>query len=347
MRRCLAASILPPETTIAVGPVGRILPQSKAATPTAPAPSTTSPSCRAACRIPAAISSSLSRTTPSSSARHRPKVSRLSRPIPPPRVGERLLLHDLDRPAGGQRRRHGSAALHRYADHARTGAQRLERHGDAPGQTATGQERQNQLGLRQISEQFETDAALPGDDVGMVEGRDRRQALFADEPIDLGLRVVLRASDDPDFGAQRAHRVDLVRRHQRRHADHGAHARRARSVGDGAAMVAGGRGDQPAAARAASSSASSAFIAPRSLKAPIGWRVSSFRCTGTPQWRVSAAEATSGVRTTCPAMRRAADSTPAKSQPGATGDADWMQPADPAFAKWTWFTDISLAIAPA
>ena len=45
-----------------------------------------------------------------------------------------------------------------------------------------------------------------------------------DQPIDLVLRIVLAVADDADLGAERADRLDLVLRHQPRHADHGAHA---------------------------------------------------------------------------------------------------------------------------
>ena len=60
----------------------------------------------------------------------------------------------------------------------------------------------------------------------IVEGRHHRSALLGDQPVDLRLRVVLAAADDPHFGAERLDRPHLVRGHQPRHADHRPHARR-------------------------------------------------------------------------------------------------------------------------
>ncbi len=62
------------------------------------------------------------------------------------------------------------------------------------------------------------------------------------------LRFVLAFPDDADLRAKRAHRLHLVSRHERRHADRRFDAERTRGMRDGAAMIAGRRGhDLPAA----------------------------------------------------------------------------------------------------
>src|SRR3954454_11488522 len=83
-RRCRPMSMLSPVRTTTVGPLVLTLPASRAPMPTAPAPSTISRSCRWAWRMPAPISSSETRIRSSKRLPHMAKVSRLSRPMPPP-----------------------------------------------------------------------------------------------------------------------------------------------------------------------------------------------------------------------------------------------------------------------
>src|SRR5919197_1260415 len=73
----------------------------------------------------------------------------------------------------------------------------------------------------------------------MVKRRYGRTALFTDEAFDLGLSVVLRATDDADLGAERPNGVYLVGRDQARHANDATHTLLAGGVSEPAPMIAG------------------------------------------------------------------------------------------------------------
>ena len=144
----------------------------------------------------------------------------------------------------------------------------------------------------------------PAMTAGMVEGRHHDQPLLRDQPVDLLLRVVLAVADDADLGAEPADLLDLVLRHQPRHADDGAHAFEPRRMGQRPAVIAGRGGDHAARASRRPTASATALVAPRSLKLPVVWRCSSLRWTGTPaSSRRATARRTVGVRTTRPAMR--------------------------------------------
>ena len=64
--------------------------------------------------------------------------------------------------------------------------------------------------------------------------------------------------------------------------------------------------------RSSADSSATALVAPRSLKLPVCWRVSSLRWTGTPARAPSEGDATVGVAATRPPMRAAAASMSAK-----------------------------------
>ncbi len=103
--------------------------------------------------------------------------------------------------------------------------------------------------IRHRLDHLETERALARDDIRMVEGRDRHHALLGDQPLDLDLRIVLAAPDDAYLRPQRLDRRNLVARHQRRHADDRARARRARGMGQSAAVISGGGRDHAARPR--------------------------------------------------------------------------------------------------
>ena len=63
--------------------------------------------------------------------------------------------------------------------------------------------------------------------------------LLGDQPVDLALGLVLRGADDPDLRPQRLDALDLVARHQARHADDAASAGLLCGIGEAAAVVAG------------------------------------------------------------------------------------------------------------
>ena len=100
----------------------------------------------------------------------------------------------------------------------------LHRRGDAGDETAARQRHQHRLDVRQVGDDFQPDRALAGDDGRMIEGRHIGHAVLGNQPVDLDLGLVLRPADDPGLGAQRGDGIELVARHQRRHADDAAHA---------------------------------------------------------------------------------------------------------------------------
>ena len=141
--------------------------------------------------------------------------------------------------AGGEARLHGGAAAHGDGDHPHLRAQALHRRGDAGDEAAARQRHQHRLNVRQVGNDLQADRALARHDGRMIEGRHVCHALFGDQPVDLDLRLVLRPADDPGLGAQRGDGIQLVARHQRRHADDAAHALGGRRMGQRPAVIAG------------------------------------------------------------------------------------------------------------
>ena len=128
----------------------------------------------------------------------------------------------------------------------RLGTSPLHGRGHPGGQPAARQRHQHQFDIRQVLDDLQPDRALTRDHRRRVEGRDFGQTLLAHQPVNLGLRIVLGAADDANFGTLRPHRRNLVVRHQGGHAHDRPRARLARRVRQRPAVIAGRRGDQPA-----------------------------------------------------------------------------------------------------
>ena len=111
--------------------------------------------------------------------------------------------------------------------------------GDAGHEAAARERDHHRVQVRAVLEQLEPDGALAGDDVGMVEGRQLDPALLGDEPVDLGLGIVLARADHPHLGPKGFDRRHLDRRHQPRQADTGRHAEAGRGIGHRPPVVAG------------------------------------------------------------------------------------------------------------
>ena len=63
------------------------------------------------------------------------------------------------------------------------------------------------------------DRALAGDDIGVVEGRDHGHAFLDHQTFGFHPGLILGLADDPNISAQSPDRLDLIARHQTRHAD--------------------------------------------------------------------------------------------------------------------------------
>ncbi len=158
---------------------------------------------------------------------------------PPSEFGERFKFLHLDRMTGAKARRHCRAARHRDADHARLAPLALDRGRHARRKPAARKRHQHAFEIRKVRNDFQSERALAGNDGRVVEGRDFGQPFLAHQSVDLRLRVVLRAPDDADVGAEFADRVDLVLRHERGEAHDGAHAFGPRGERDRASVIAG------------------------------------------------------------------------------------------------------------
>ncbi|MCY1426599.1 hypothetical protein D9M71_424220 [compost metagenome] len=151
----------------------------------------------------------------------------------------RHFLH-FHRVAGGQAGVHGGAAAHADAVQADARVGVFHGQGHAGEQAAAGQRHQHLAHFGQLLEDFQAEAALAGDDVGVVEGRQQGGALFTGDALGFGLGVVLAVADDHHAGTEVADRLHLVLRYQVREADSGLHALGGSGMGEGAAVIAGG-----------------------------------------------------------------------------------------------------------
>jgi len=84
--------------------------------------------------------------------------------------------------------------------------------------------------------------------MGVIEGWKHGIAFLANQSFGFDFSLVLGLADDAGFGAERADAVELVLRHQFRHADDAGHSGLARRVGQGAAVIAGRNRGHPAGA---------------------------------------------------------------------------------------------------
>ena len=199
-RRAAEASTLPPDSTTQVSPSagGSTLPASSAATPAAPAPSTTSFERSSRSTIASATSSSETVDDPVEMAldqRQRQLAGALDRDP----VADRARRAGADRPAGGERLR-GTARRPRPARrHPRAPKPRLDRDRHPGGQPAAPERHDDQPRGRRLAGDLQPHAALAGDDLGIVEGGHERLALALGE-IPRGLaRLLVGALDQVDL----------------------------------------------------------------------------------------------------------------------------------------------------
>ena len=205
------------------------------------------------------------------------KVSRLSRPMPPPsKSARRGQLFHLHRPPAS---RLAFMAAPRAIETPMilSPGDALDGRGDAGGKPAAGERHQHGCRIGHLLHDLQPERALPGDDVGMVEGRQHDHPLSATSRstsccASSWLLPTMRTS-----APSAADRVDLVLGHQPRHADHRAHALELRRMGKRPAVIAGRGGDDAARASRPATATATAFDAPRSLKLPVVWRCSSLR----------------------------------------------------------------------
>ena len=194
------ASTLPPESTAQVSPsaAGATLPCSRAATPTAPAPSTTSFERSSSSTIASATSSSVTLTI---SSTWRSSSGPVTAPgfltaMPSQMVLTGLLRADADHPR------------------LRTGDR------DPRDQPAAAERHHDQPHVRRLARDLHAHAALSGHHGGIVERRDQLPALLLRHVCGRRHRVLEAALDQTDLAAVLAHRLHLRHRRARRHHEH-------------------------------------------------------------------------------------------------------------------------------
>ena len=140
----------------------------RAATPTAPAPSTTSFARSISSTIASAVSSSLTTTTSSTQRcdeRQRDAAGALDRDA----VGDRRGRVDGERGAGGERGRERRARGDLHADDRDLGARELDHAGDAGDQAAAADRHDHLREVGDLLEQLEAERRLADDHVRIVE----------------------------------------------------------------------------------------------------------------------------------------------------------------------------------
>ena len=247
--------MLPPHSTRpTLRPAKRCGCFSSAASPAAPAPSTTVFSISSSITI--ACSMSPSSTSTRSSTRRR-MISRVICPGWPTAMPSAIVLLPCGMRGALDGIDHRREARRLHADRSRCPglsaraavAMPLIR---PPPPTAT--TRHVQVRLR--AQHLEPDRALAGDHQRVVEGVHERQALLGADLQRVLARGVEALAVQHDLGAEAARALDLDGRRQQRHHDHRAQPQALRVVRHALRVVAGRRGDHALDRRAASASAS-------------------------------------------------------------------------------------------
>ena len=165
------------------------------------------------------------------------------------RIGQRALLGDLDRMAGGKARDHRRAALHGDADDPASGFSVLTASAtpeiSPPPESGTS----SVVEVRRVLDDLEAERALAGDDRLMVEGRDLGHAFLA-RPAGRPRRWASSwlVADDAHLGAQRLdRRATLLSGTSADMQMIARDAGRLAGMGDGAAVIAGRGGDDAGA----------------------------------------------------------------------------------------------------
>ena len=185
-----------PETMIATrSPSVAARAASSAAIPMAPAPSATQPSSRKSVRIALAMSRFRHEHDLVDQVAHHSKCPSIGEAdAAAKRIRPGRLLDHIDGPPGGEAGMHRRATLHADADDPRLRRRVLDRGGDPGDQPAAGERNHDAVEVGKVLEQLQPDRALPGDHIGMVEGRDLHEPARRGEPFHLRLRIVLAVS---------------------------------------------------------------------------------------------------------------------------------------------------------
>ena len=123
-----------------------------------------------------------------------------------------------DRPSGRQRRRVGSRALGLHPDDLRVGPQRANRDGRTREQSAAAGAHDDGPHVGALLNDLQAKGALPGDDVGVVEGVDQCGTGLLGIRRRLDERLVDGVAGDVDVGAVRPGGLELRQRRARGHA---------------------------------------------------------------------------------------------------------------------------------
>ena len=232
--------MLPPESTTTVEPVaaGATVPAIRAATPTAPAPSTTSFARSSSRTIASAIVLVADHAEVVEQARDE-RQRDLAGALDRDPVGDRRRAGRRRRAARIERRHERRAGARLHADDLDLRASRLQRPGD-PAEQAAAADRDHHLGeVRHLLEQLEAQRRLPEDHVRVVEGVHERRAGLLRALARERDAVVHRLTAQVHGPAEALDGRDLGHRGLLGHVDLARQAARAGRVGQRLGVVAG------------------------------------------------------------------------------------------------------------
>ncbi len=243
--------MLPPEriATTVPGPSAGTRPARIAATPTAPAGSTTSLARSSSTRRARAMSSSVTVTTASTASR---TISKLRMPglltaMPSAIVATTPI--SVGSPAAKRSGVRGGVGR-LYADDPDAapvaGRALLDGARDARDEAAAADRDDDRRDVRHLVEDLEPQRSLPGDHVGVIERRDEDGAGLCREVGRRAQRLVDDAAAEHDVGAVRPGGLELGDRDADRHEDRGVDAELARGEGDALRVIACRRRDDAA-----------------------------------------------------------------------------------------------------
>ena len=138
---------------------------------------------------------------------------------------------------------HAGCARRLHAYDLAAGHQVLNGIGRPRDQSASADGHEEDVAVRQLSAQLQTDGALPGHDPIVVEGMDEGELLLLAQPRGLRVGVVVHPGHQHHIGTVAAGGLDLAQGRPLRNADGGGNAHAAGGKGHALCVVSGGAGD--------------------------------------------------------------------------------------------------------
>ncbi len=166
----------------------------------------------------------------------------------PERVGDgplRVLHWPCHPPAAAERFTRVGGQFRLDPDHPRRGAQRADGGGNPRDEATAADRHDDQVGVGAVRRDLQADGALARYDSPVVEGRDERIAVTADQFVGGGHPCVQRRLGGDNPGTQPADGAELDRRRIDRDDHGGRHIQQRRGIRDGLGMIPAGMGHHP------------------------------------------------------------------------------------------------------